>query len=459
MKLALIQPCIGRYVDRPYIRTWQMEPLSLATLAAATPGDVDVVLYDDRLEPIPFDAPVDAVAISVETYTARRAYQLASDFRARGVPVIMGGFHASLCPDEVAEYADAVVVGEADRIWPEVIDDVRHGRLQERYRALGRVPLAGLQADRSVFAGKRYLPIGLVEASRGCRFGCEFCAISSFYGATFAWRPVDEVVAEMVRVGRERKLIFLVDDNLAGDLDHARELLAAMAGERLSWVGQCSVNAARDEDFTALLARSGCRAVLIGFESLDAANLAVMNKRFNAGEHGYEAALANLARHRIAVYGTFVFGYDHDTERSFARAVDFAVRHRFFIAAFNHVVPFPGTPLYARLAAEGRLLHERWWLEPSYRFNELAFRPARLEPQRLRALCLEARRSFYALPAILRRATGRANRRPGFALKNYWPINLLHRAEVDRRDNHPLGDLGWRGSWRPVAGRERASCG
>ena len=155
-----------------YIRTWRMEPIPAAMVAALAPPDVEKRFYDDRLEAIPFDEPTDLVAISVETYTAKRAYQIASKYRRRRVPVVMGGFHASLCPDEVARYAEAVVVGEAEVLWPRVIDDARHGRLEKFYRAEGRTSLTGLRPDRSIFAGKRYLPIGLVEAGRGDSTRC-----------------------------------------------------------------------------------------------------------------------------------------------------------------------------------------------------------------------------------------------------------------------------------------------
>src|SRR5689334_13517019 len=172
MRVTLIHPCIGRHRgDRSYIRTWQMEPLPAATLAGLTPRDVEIRFYDDRMEVIPYDEPTDLVAISVETYTAKRAYQIASEYRKRKVPVVMGGFHASLAPDEVARFAECVVVGEAENIWPRVIDDARHGRLEKIYRQGERRPsLKGLKPDRSIFRGKRYLPIGLVEAGRGCHF-------------------------------------------------------------------------------------------------------------------------------------------------------------------------------------------------------------------------------------------------------------------------------------------------
>ncbi|MFI5104698.1 MAG: B12-binding domain-containing radical SAM protein, partial [Terriglobales bacterium] len=185
MRLTLVHPCIGRRKGQPYIRTWQMEPLAPATLAGLTPrDDMDIRFYDDRTEDIPFDEPTDLVAMSVETYTAKRSYQIASEYRRRGVPVVMGGFHPSLVPEEAGEYAESIVIGEAECLWPKVVEDFRSGRLQRVYRQPQRPSLSGLRPDRSIFTGKRYLPVGLVEAGRGCHFRCEFCAIQSYFTNT-----------------------------------------------------------------------------------------------------------------------------------------------------------------------------------------------------------------------------------------------------------------------------------
>src|SRR6202045_1042902 len=160
MRLTVIHPCIGRRAgDRTYIRTWQMESLPAATIAGLTPKDVEVRFYDDRMERIPFDEPTDLVALSVETYTAKRSYQIASEFRRRGVPVVMGGFHPTLVPEEVSEYAESIVVGEAEGLWPTVLDDFRNGRMRRVYRQPRRPALTGLRPDRSIFEGKRYLPV------------------------------------------------------------------------------------------------------------------------------------------------------------------------------------------------------------------------------------------------------------------------------------------------------------
>ena len=448
MRLTLVQPAIGHRVGETYIRSWQMEPLPIATLAGLTPSDITLSFYDDRMEAVAYDAPTDAVAIPVETYTARRAYQIASEYRRRGIPVILGGFHPSLMPDEAQRYGDAIVIGEAEGIWAELIDDLRHGTLKVRYEST-RGELGQIRVDRRLFRGKRYLPIGLVETGRGCRFPCEFCAIQTFFGRTHRARPVEDVVAELSSLRHEKKLFFFVDDNFAGDMKAGKVLLPELAKLNLRWITQLSINAAHDEEFVALLARGGCRGVLIGFESLDAANLRIMKKGFNLMKGGYEAALDNLRHHGIAVYGTFVFGYENDDEDSFDRAVDFALREDMYIAAFNHLTPFPATPLYDRLKLEGRLKFESWWLDSAYRYNDLPYHPGKLSPVAVTQGCVAARRRFYGWSSIAKRAW--RNRSDFFMFRNYFPINLMHQREVSLRNGYPLGDESWHGPLLEVA--------
>jgi radical SAM superfamily enzyme YgiQ (UPF0313 family) len=446
MRLTIIHPCIGRKPGQKYIRTWQMEALPAATLAGLTPGDVQIRFYDDRMEAIPFDEATDLVAISVETYTAKRAYQIASEFRQRRVPVVMGGFHATLCPEEVARFAEAVVCGEAEALWPRVVDDARHGRLEKFYRQSGRPSLAELKPDRGIFRGKKYLPIGLIEAGRGCHFKCDFCAVQTVFNSTQTRRPIDAIIAEIERVKHDRKLFFFVDDNITSNLEQAKEFFRALIPLKVRWVSQSSINAAHDEEFLDLLVRSGCQGVLIGFESLNPANLKDMNKAFNTMRGGFEKALANLRRHHVRVYGTFIFGYDRDTPDSFAETVDFAREHALYIAAFNHLTPFPGTPLYSRLRDEGRLLYENWWLDERYSYNRIPFQPRGMTPELLQRNCLEARRDFYSWPSIVRRGFDRVNRSDWFMWRNFYLINAMHRNDVSMRDHYPLGDESWQGT-------------
>jgi radical SAM superfamily enzyme YgiQ (UPF0313 family) len=451
MKLTLIHPAIGRREGVDYMRTWQMEPLPIAVLVGLTPPDVQIRFHDDRMEAIPFDEPTDLVAIPVETYTAKRAYQIASEYRKRGVPVVMGGFHATLAPEEVARYAESVVLGEAENVWAEVIDDARHGKLQPSYRAKERPELASIRYDRSLFRGRRYLPIGLIETGRGCKFPCEFCAVQTFFERTARHRPIDAIVAELRELRERHKLFFFVDDNFAASLKYAKELVNALVDTRVRWVTQMSINAAHDEEFLATLARAGCQGVLIGFESLDDTVLKNMRKGFNTMRGGFGVALKNLRRHGIRVYGTFVFGYDGDRPGAAEEAAEFSIEHRFYLAAFNHLTPFPGTPLYARLQKEGRLLHERWWLDDRYRYNDLPFSPTTMLPDDVRRQCIRARKTFYSWKSMVKRAFDPVNRRENFMFRNFFFINGMHRTEVDTRDRFPLGDPRWTGPLLTVA--------
>ena len=445
MRLTLVHPAVGRRPGVDYMRTWQMEPLPIAVLAALTPKDVSIAFYDDRMEKIDFDRPADLVAIPVETYTAKRAYQIASEFRRRRVPVVMGGFHATLMTDEVKDYAEAVVVGEAEELWPHLIEDARVGRLKPIYQSNSQPDLGQVRYDRSLFRGRRYLRLGLVETGRGCRFPYDFCAVQTFFKRTARHRPIDAIVSEIASLKDEKKLFFFVDDNFAADLSFARDLAEALAPLGIRWVTQMSINAAHDEAFLAALARAGCSGVLIGFESLDEGVLRAMKKRFNTMRGGFTAALANLRRHGIRVYGTFVFGYDGERADAFDEAAEFAMDHRFYLAAFNHLTPFPGTPLFARLKREGRLLYERWWLDERYGYNGIPFQPKTMAPDDLRQGCLRARRRFYTWKSIVRRAFDPVNRADAFMFRNFFAINGMHRVEVDKRDHFPLGDPAWNG--------------
>jgi radical SAM superfamily enzyme YgiQ (UPF0313 family) len=326
-----------------------------------------------------------------------------------------------------------------------VIDDARHGRMEKFYRQETRPSLAGLEPDRRIFRGKRYLRIGLVEAGRGCHLNCDFCAVQVAFNQSQVRRPLDDVLAEIRAIRNRSRLIFLVDDNIASNMDQAKELFAALIPLKVRWVSQASINAAHDEEFLDLLKRSGCQAVLIGFESLDDDNLRSMNKGFNLMGGGFERALENLHRSRIGVYGTFIFGYDHDTPETCRRAVEFAKIQGLFIAAFAHLMPFPGTPLYERLRQQGRLHYDAWWLDDEYRYNDVPFQPRGMSPPELQRFCLEARRSFYTWSSILRRSRHRLNRANAFMFRNFFLVNAMHRAEVSGRDGYPLGDKGWQG--------------
>jgi radical SAM superfamily enzyme YgiQ (UPF0313 family) len=351
----------------------------------------------------------------------------------------MGGFHATLCPEEVARFSESIVLGEAELLFPRLVDDYRHGRPERVYACSERPPLT-VSPDRSIFAGKNYLPIQLVEFARGCRFKCDFCAIQSFFSSTHAHRPVDHVVDELRNSRRRGQMVFFVDDNITSDLERAKDLMRALIPHRIPWVSQSAIDVAWDPEALSLLRQSHCQGLLVGFESLRSESLEEMNKRFNLTRGGPAQALANLRKHGIRVYGTFIFGYDHDTHESFTDAVNFARQQGLFIAAFNHITPFPGTPLYERLRIENRLSSDAWWLDTSYRYGEVPFEPAQMSSRELAQACAQARRDFYRWSSIAQRALRRVNWQSPRMLANYFIINAMHRGDILTRLGLPLGD-------------------
>src|SRR5439155_727538 len=304
MRLTLIYPSVGRKPNKPYVRAWQMQPLSMALLASLTPPDVELRFYDDRMEEIPFDEPTDLVALSVETFTALRSYKIARAFRARGVPVVLGGYHVTLLPEEARQEADAIVIGDAEPVWAQLLDDARHRRLEAVYQGPAQRTLSGIRPRREIFQGKRYQNVTLVEFARGCNFKCDFCSITAFHHANQNHRPAREVAAEMEATGSRR--FFIVDDNIVSQPAKVRELCRELIPLDINWVGQASIHIAQDEELLELMVKSGCRGVLIGMESLDPANLRDMGKSWNLTGGSYADSLARFRKHGLAVYGSLM---------------------------------------------------------------------------------------------------------------------------------------------------------
>jgi radical SAM superfamily enzyme YgiQ (UPF0313 family) len=452
MRLTLVYPSVGRKENKPYVRAWQMQPLSMALLASLTPSDIEVRFYDDRMEEIPFDEPTDLVAISVETFTALRSYKIAREFRARGVPVVMGGYHVTLLPEEARQVADSLVVGDAEPVWAQLLDDARHGRLQPEYNGLGKRVLSDIRPRRDIFEGKEYQSITLVEFARGRNFKCDFCSITAFHHANQNHRPAREVAGDMEATGSQR--FFIVDDNIVSQPNKVRELCQELISLRISWVGQASIHIAEDDELLELMVKSGCRGVLIGMESLDPGNLRDMGKGWNLAAGTYAQSLARFRKHGLAVYGTFVFGYDNDDREIVQRSIDFAREQKLFLAAFNHLVPFPGTPLYHRLRQEGRLLTPKWWLDPNGRVGAVTFRPKKVSPEELEGLCLNARRQFYGWGSIFNRLCDpRANARNPLMIGIYLGLNVSAHYDIDLRQGLRLGAglSEWEPSHEPVS--------
>jgi radical SAM superfamily enzyme YgiQ (UPF0313 family) len=441
MKLTLIKPNLGRKEHSLYVDEGRMEPLQLGVLAALTPPDVEVVLYDDRMEPVPYDEATDLVAITVETFTARRAYEISAEFRQRGVPVIIGGMHPTLLPEEMAQHADAVYIGDAEMLWAQVIEDARKGRLQPVYRAKGGIPHPGIFPRRDIFQGKGYLPITLLQFGRGCRFECDFCATSVFFNKTQFRRNIREVIGEIE--AQERKVLFFVDDNILSDFEAAKALFRELIPLKVLWVSQASLNMTQDRELMNLMVKSGCLGHVIGFESIDPHSLRDMNKAPNLIQEfeGYKPQLEILREYGLQIWAAFTLGHDHDTLETIDRTIDFAIANKFAFAAFNILMPYPNTPLYRRLEAEGRLLYDGcWWLHPEYRFNHAAFQPQQMSPEELTDAGFRARTTFNSPLSIIRRAFDfKTNMRSLLRLGTFLRYAPLFRKEVYKKQDLQLG--------------------
>ncbi len=440
MKVTLIKPNIGRMSRGPYVDEGRMEPLPIGVLAGLTPARHELAFHDDRMEAIPYDRPTDLVAITVETFTAKRAYEIAAEYRRRGVPTIVGGVHPTLVPNEAARHADAILLGDAERVWAAMLDDAERGRLQRIYRAPPGVAHPGVLPRRDLFAGKGYLPIALLQFSRGCCFRCEFCTVARYFDGRHHVRRVDEVLREIE--SRRRRLLFFVDDNLCADRKAAKELFRALIPLRVRWVSQSSLDMLRDAELMDLMLQSGCLGHVIGFESLTPDHLTAMGKGPNLHDFdGYRTQVRQLREYGLQTWAAFVLGYDHETRDSVRRTLDFALESRFTFAAFNILTPFPSTPLYQRLQAQDRLLYDgAWWLHPDYRFNHAAFRPARMSPEALTEACFEARAAFGSLPSFVRRLLDfKTNLRNPVRLATYLRFNPVFRREVFKKQGLWLG--------------------
>ncbi len=441
MKLLLVKPNIGRREHSLYVDQGRMEPLMLGLLGALAGPDVEVKLADDRCEAMPYEEQFDLVAITVETFSARRAYEISAEFRRRGRAVVLGGMHPTLLPEEASRHADAIVTSDAESIWGQLLDDARNGQLKPLYRGQCQArPQGGATPRRDLYRNKGYLPVTLSQFGRGCRFACNYCAISSYFNRQHYTRPVADVVREIE--AQRRKLIFFVDDNIVATPERAKELFKALIPLRIRWMSQGSIDMTRDPELMALMADSGCLGNVIGFESITPQSLGEVGKTVNTHDFDrYERAINCLKDHGLMTWAAFTVGYDHDTRESLGELLDFALDHKFTFAAFNLLTPYPSTAFYDRLARAGRLLYGgRWWLHPDYRFNHAAFRPANMSPDELTEISFKMRGKFNSPGSIFRRFFDRRTHlRSLYNMVGYWTYNPLFRKEVFRKQGLRLG--------------------
>jgi len=433
LKLLIIQP--SHYLsktDRRLFKTRQRSvvPLTLPYLAALTPPDWQVRLLDEQLEDIDFDQPADLVALTVWTLQSLRAYDVAAEFRRRGVPVMLGGPHAFFHPEEAAEHCDAIGIGEGERILPKMLADAAAGRLQKCYRAEPLPELTGLPQPRyDLLDLRRFGPFRTftVQSSRGCPFHCGFCSERIYLGASYRWRPAAEVVEEIRRSGSRD--VFFGESNFGGRRDRAMELMEALIALPLRWSALWSSHLCLDEEFLDLARRSGLLHLNIGIESIDGATLAAMNKKQNNANR-FAEMFANLRRHGISYSVNLVFGWDTDTPDVFQNTLDFLHRHKVPAAYFNVLTPQKGTPLFDQMQGEGRVFNiaeiDRWPGQICY------FQPRWCKPEELEWNVQQMYRQFYSLRSMFHRLPLPVT--PGRIAS--WAINWSERKMACAARNH-----------------------
>jgi len=416
MKLELIVPA-----TQVSFRNRKKAPgphLGLAMVAALTPSEVEVSLTDENVTVIDFQKETDLVGITALTITAKRAYEIADTFRAKGVKVILGGSHPSALPDEAIQHANAVVIGEAEGIWANVIRDFKANKLQRIYSQCERPSLLDLPIPRrDLFADGAYYFRNTISTTRGCPYACSFCSVTSFFGHTYRCRPVEEILKEIETMDH-KKLIWFVDDNIAGKLKFAKELFRALIPYKLKWAAQASVTIARDDELLKLAAASGCVILLIGFETLSPSNLAAMGKKVNVVDK-YETVIKKIHSHGIAIHGFFILGLDDDDEYVFGDTVRFAQKMKLESAQFACPVPYPGTILYESLDKAGRIITKDW----SQYESSIVFEPKLMSREILQKGRSWVWREFYSIPSIWRRL-GITRR----YLVPLWILNLYYRS-------------------------------
>jgi radical SAM superfamily enzyme YgiQ (UPF0313 family) len=391
-------------------RVWK--PLSLMVLAGLTPPEWEITIMDENLGVPDYQTMPrpDLVGITAFTSQANRAYEVATYFHNMGVPVVMGGIHATMYQDEVMEYADSVVTREAESIWPQVLEDARHGNLKRRYDGgfaeIDDVPLARHDLLATGYS------FGAIQTTRGCPLNCSFCSVTAFNGARYRQRPITDVVREFKSIHEKRVLV--VDDNLIGTrpehIARAKDMFRAMAQANLrkEWIAQATINFADDEELLVLAAKAGCRGVFIGFESPTPEGLREIGKKFNLLKgRDFRASVRRIQRHNILVVGSFIIGLDIDEAGIGKRIAEVARQYNLDNLNVLFLTPLPGTRLWDQMKSEARIALNTF--PEDWKYYTLTFPVARYKQLSLNSVIEEmisCNRDFYSMPRILNRVFG-----------------------------------------------------
>lgn len=378
-------------------------PAAIPILAALVPPFMKVVVQDENIEEVTFKKDVDIVAITAHTPSVQRAYAIADRFRALGVKVILGGIHVSMMPEEAIEHADAIVIGEAEYVWPQALKDAMRNSLQKRYYSQMKANMNKQPLPRYDLSCKRSYYLHAVQTTRGCHFTCDFCSAHILYGKDMRYKNVRRIISEIQYIiSLNKKMIHFADDAFVTERERTKKLLQALIPQKIYYTISTTINVYRDTELLQLLQKSGCIGVLIGFDSLnqEALNNAHKGEKYKVEE--YYGAVEAIQSYGMLVCGSFIFGFDEDDKNVFKKVVDFVSKSGMGNCVMNILTPLPGTPLFKRLEQEGRILHRDW---KKYDFHHVCFKPKRMSPEELLHGFYWASREVFSWEAVYRRIT------------------------------------------------------
>lgn len=414
-----------------------MKPLVFGILERLTPEDVCIQFFDDRIEDLPQILDSDIIAFSIETFSAKRAYKLAKQYKTDANIIVMGGCHPSILPKESKEYCDVVVIGDAEDTWSQLILDYKNGEIKRYYRSKPDCSLCFVNHKSAAFHGKKYLPISVVQFSRGCKFNCDFCSVKVMYPGKVRQKSWDLISLELKNI--KEKLLFFSDDNLFLNNETAIHLCKLIAPLKKKWVCQISIDVCQNDELLLEMKKAGCFMLLIGFESLNMGNLKQMNKKANISIEDYEKAIKKIYSYGFLIYATFVFGYDEDDKYAFDRVLEFSEKSNFAITNFNPLIPMPETEVYRKLKKENRLIYDKWWDADNYRYGETTFHPKLMSPKELEEHALRIRTTFYGTKSILKRLLHNLKNLDLFLIFVFLTANFVSGKEIKRKQGGLIG--------------------
>lgn len=399
MKILLISPAVDK--EKRTNKGLMIPQLALFILKGLTPKHHQVTLIEEEAMDVDLDFDCDLVGISCMTATAPRAYELCDSFKKRGKTVILGGVHPTILPDEALQYADSVVVGEAEGVWKKVLEDAENKCLQTKYH--------NPNPDLSQYVPKNYkeviknrlFKLVPIMTTRGCPYDCDFCCVTDLFGKKIRHIPIENVIRDITESGA--KNFMFLDDNIIGNPKYAKELFMALKPLKIHWVGQASISLlVKDDELIQLAVDSGCQALFFGFESVDIEQLKTMRKSFKDIEE-LENAIKKIKKMGILIHASIVFGFDNDKLGIFDETVDFLVKNKVSTVSFNVLTPYPGTRVYNDLKKQGRLTTSNW---KYYDHNTVVYKPINMSAYELQRSKINARKKFYKLSSVVKRLSG-----------------------------------------------------